>query len=129
MQEDYFGHGSWVIAESSNYFIIGQYEDAFLYSKSDNKLLADIGCFYGDPEGGLIDWNERFCVTYGCGYIIYFLRPPFQQYSGYKGSTQWIEFGNDPENTEWIVSAKQTSDNEIELTDEDGNVKVVRIPL
>lgn len=121
--------GDWIIAESDNYYIKGAYESAELFSKADDKLIACIGDHYGDTVDGIIDRNERFCVTVGCGYIVYYIREPFESYPCNRSSTQWIESGNDPDNIKGIDNVRQISDNEIELTDENGNIETVTIPI
>lgn len=70
----------WIIAESENYIIKGEYEDATLIRKSDGSRIACVGNFYGDPVDGIIDINEKFCVTVGCGVIVYRLKEPFESY-------------------------------------------------
>ena len=118
-----------ILAESENYYIKGTFESADLYSKSDNRRIAQVGDFYGDPEDGLIDRYERFCITVGCGYIIYFLREPFEDYMYDKNTKQWIEGGRNADNTKWIEAVRQVSDNEAEITDEYGNTEIIEIPM
>lgn len=68
----------------------------------------------------MIDRNERFVVTGGCGIIIYFWRSPWDSYSYNKQNDQWIELGR--EGTDIYYDAvKQISDTVIEITDADGN--------
>ncbi len=117
----------WLIAESKNYLIKGHYESCSLYSKNDNKKITCVGDFYGDPVDGMIDWNEKFCVTVGCGYIIYYLKTPFESYMYNIDTKQWIESGRNPHCINWIKKVRQLSDNEIEITDEDDHVEVIRV--
>ena len=42
---------------------------------------------------------------------------------------QWYEFGRGPENTEWIEEVDQISDNEVEITDEEGNSRIITIDI
>ena len=119
----------WIIAESDHYYIKGFYESAVLFSKITDKRIADIGDFYGDPEGGIIDVNERFCVTFGCGYVIYYIREPFESFMYGQKTSQWIEAGNNPDNVDWIKRVRQISDTEIELTDYDDNTRIIKIPF
>ena len=148
-----------VLAESEHYYLKKCYEDASLFSKEDGRLITSVGDFYGDPDGGIIDRNERFCVTYGCGYIIYFIREPFEGYmyenmltpkippnvdplmegifiahnkylETHKIIPQWIEYGrDDPHNIEWIESVRQISDDEVEITNCNDETYIVKIPL
>lgn len=118
-----------IIAESKNYIIKGTYEDASLIRKSDGSRIAWVGDFYGNPADGIIDKNERYCVTVGCGVIVYKLREPFEDYMYDTVTDQWYEFGRGPENTEWIEEVDQISDNEVEITDEEGNSRIITIDI
>ena len=120
---------SWKIAESENYIIKGEYEDASLIRKTDGSRITCVGDFYGDPAAGIIDKNEKFCVTVGCGVIVYRLKEPFEDYMYNTITDQWYEFGREPDNTEWIEEVKQISDDEVEITDEDGKVRIIKIDL
>jgi len=118
-----------IIAESKNYVIKGTYETATLVRKSDGSEITSVGDFYGNPADGIIDLNERYCVTVGCGVIVYKLREPFEDYMYNTITDQWYEFGRGPENIEWIEEVKQISDDEVELTDEDGNTRIITIEI
>lgn len=118
-----------IIAESEHYYITGEWEAVTLYSKKDDRLITRAGDHYGEPQGGIIDKNERFCVTVGCGYIIYFLKEPFEPYAYDRVSEQWKEAGRDPDNINWLTAVRQISDSEIELTDENGNTEMIKIPI
>lgn len=117
----------WIIAESNNYYLRGAYERAELFSKTQNKKIIDVGEHYGDTVDGIIDWNEHFCVTVGCGYIIYFIKEPFQSYMYEQSTSQWIESGRNPKNVHYYKKVNQISDTEIELTDENENVEILKI--
>lgn len=123
------GPSGWTIAESENYILRGEYEGAELIQKSDGKRITSVGDFYGEPIAGIIDKNEKYCVTVGCGVIVYKLIEPFEEYMYNRNTKQWFEFGRGPENIEWTNSVKQVSDNEIELTDADGETKIIRIDM
>ena len=124
-----FEHGDKLLAESENYYIIGSYEEVQLYRKSDDKYLASVGHFYGDAEAVIIDKNEKYCVSVGCGVIVYRLKEPFKGYMYDRKTDQWYEFGRGPENIDWIKDVNQISDDEVELTDWDDNKKVLKIQL
>ena len=124
-----FNETGCIIAESKNYIIKGTYEDASLIRKSDGSRKTCVGDFYGDPADGIIDKNEKFCVTVGCGVIVYKLREPFEEYMYDTITDQWYEFGRGPENIEWIEEVKQISDDEVKLAYEDGKVRVIKIKL
>ena len=64
------------LAQSRNYAIAHEYEDAFLVLPGGRRVL--VGSFYGDPACALIDHRERWCVVAGCGLLVYFLREPFR---------------------------------------------------
>ena len=129
MQSKNQAHDKNIIAESEHCYIAGEWEAAYLYSKQDGRLIARVGDHYGDVQGGIIDKNERFCVTVGCGYIIYYLREPFEPYAYDRASAQWTESGRDPGSVTWLENVRQISDSEIELTDENGNTETIMIPL
>ncbi len=118
-----------ILAESENYYIVGAYEQANLYRKSDDKYVCCVGQHYGDPLDALIDKNEKFCVVVGCGVIVFRLKEPFESYVYDKECDQWYEFGRDPKNVDWIISVKQISDNEVELLDEAENSRVIKIKI
>ena len=88
-----------------------------------------IGDFYGDPEAGIIDDKERFCVIVGCGGIIYYLCNPYEEYSYDYDSGQWVEFGRDPENIKWFTGVRQIDGDIIDLDLEGGETVRVRVPL
>lgn len=123
------GPNGWTIAESEHYVIHGEYEAADLYSRQDGKRITSVGDFYGEPDAGIIDWNEKFCVTVGCGVIVYYLKPPFQEYMYDTETEQWYEFGRGPEDIDWMDGVRQISDEEVELLDADGNRRVIKIPF
>lgn len=118
---------NWIIAESNNYILSGEYESAYLIQKSDGKRITCVGDFYGNPMAGIIDKNEKYCVTVGCGIIVYRLSEPFEEYTYDKDTLQWYEIGRNPEQIDWIVDVTQISDTEIKITDEKGNVSVIKI--
>ena len=120
---------NWTIAESEHYIVKGDYESSNLYRKSDGKRVAGIGHFYGDPEAGIIDKNEKFCVVVGCGVIVYRIKEPFQEYDYDKESEQWYEFGRGPENIYWVDEVQQIGDTTVELTDADGNKRILEIDI
>jgi len=117
----------WTITESEHFIIRGENEGAELYRKSDGVWISCVGDFYGDPVAGIIDWNEKFCVTVGCGVIVYYLAEPFHTYVYDEKCPQWYEFGRGPKNIDWMDAVVQISDDEIELTDTDGNKRVIRV--
>ena len=115
-----------ILAESRNYCLKAEYEEVYLCSRSSGRKIVKVGDFYGDPSDGVIDVNERFCVTVGCGYIIYFLREPFESYEYEIKTSQWAEWGRDADNIIWIKAVNQTGE-EIELTFENGETQIIRV--
>ena len=113
------------LAECEHYAIMSTYETVSLIDKTSNTEVI-IGDFYGDPEGAFIDSNERFAVMYGCGLIVYFLYPPFEEYSYNTQTKQWFEMGrNEP--VMWIDNVMQISDNEIKVIFEDGHAEIISV--
>ena len=90
-----------ILAESENYKIVSEYEYVNLIFKKSGREVR-IGHFYGDPEGAFVDVNEKYCVMYGCGVIVYFLNEPFEEYWYCIDTTQWQEYGREPQNILWV---------------------------
>lgn len=98
-----------ILAESSHYFILRDYEEAYLFRKSDSKNITSVGNFYGDPEDAYIDSEERFCITVGCGIILYYLREPYEYYMYDRTNSQWIEAGR-KDNIVWCDRIERVTD-------------------
>lgn len=113
------------LAECEHYAIISEFETVYLVDKITytEKLIGD---FYGDPEGAIIDSKERFVIMYGCGLIIYFLHPPYEEYTYDTNTSQWFEIGR-YEPVMWIENVLQISDNEIKVIFENGETKIISI--
>ena len=109
-----------ILAESANYYIRREDEDASIYSKPDSRLIACVGDFYGDPEDAYIDPEERFCITVGCGIIKYMLQEPYEGYMYDKDTTQWIEAGRKGD-IEWCDRIEEVTDSYIEVSLEGEN--------
>lgn len=113
------------LAESEHYAIISEFETVSLIDKATNTEII-IGDFYGDPEGAIIDTNERFVAMYGCGLIVYFLCPPFEEYTYDTKTKQWFEIGrNEP--IMWVEKVLQISDNEIKMILGNGKNEIISI--
>ena len=110
-----------ILAESEHYIVVSEYEDCYLMFKDRSRGSVSVGTFYGDAEFALIDRNERFVVTGGCGIVIYFLREPWEDYSVDKQTDQWIELGIGDTDI-YYDAVRQISDTAIEITDADGNI-------
>lgn len=109
-----------LLAESANYYIVASFESCSLYRKSDDSFVCVVGDHYGDPTGAVISPSEDFCVTVGCGVIVYFLRVPFEDYSYSSSSPSWYEFGRD----ELWVESVSLSGSSLVLVDGSGNTHV-----
>lgn len=81
-----------LLAKSKNFRITAEYEKVYLYNRSDSRRTL-IGDFCGDAEGAVIDKKERFAAVFGCGVIVYYLRPPYEPYAYGVTSDQWFEVG------------------------------------
>lgn len=117
--------GERLLAESPNYYIVGCYEKCSLFRKSDDSFVCVVGDHYGDPAGAVISPSEDFCVTFGCGVIVYFLRVPFADYSYSSSSPSWYEFGRDDL---WIESVS-LSGTSLLLTDSSGQEHILKVQL
>ncbi|MBP5489674.1 MAG: hypothetical protein J6Y10_03640 [Lachnospiraceae bacterium] len=84
-----------ILAESENYYILRNYEEAELYRKSDLEYITRVADYYGDPQDAYIDPEERFCITVGCGLVKYYLCEPFEAYLYDRNTPQWIETGRE----------------------------------
>ncbi len=68
-----------------------------------------VGHHLGNPSGGFIDRDQRFCVSFGQGIVIYHLEPPFDSFGTrlhwrHPSSKQWTEVGRsetDPWKVHW----------------------------
>lgn len=119
------GVDSTILAESGRYKITNEYETVYLEDKMNHRKIV-IGDFYGDPDGAVIDRNERFAVVYGCGVIVYFLHSPFTEYAYSARTEQWLECGReDP--VMWVNEAIQTDDHTIRLFLENGEEYVITL--
>ena len=114
-----------ILAENKRYTVISEYETVYLTDKTNNKKII-IGDFYGDPAGAFIDANEKFVVMYGCGIIVYFLVPPFNEYTYNTKTPQWFEVGRDG-NTMWVTSVLQIGDNKIRAVLENGQTEIISV--
>ena len=94
-----------ILFENEHYKIISEYEVVTLVNKV-NENHTIIGDFYGDPAAAIISDDCKFCVVVGCGVIIYYIMPPFADYSYKTKNTQWLEFMRDGDL--WFDSVIQT---------------------
>ena len=103
------------LVKSENYRVVYEWETVTLL-KNDGSFSVKIGDFYGDPECGIIDENEKWCAIAGCGIIIYRLEEPFLEYEYNKKTNQWVEFGREANDIWWITNIHQHDENHVEIT-------------
>lgn len=114
-----------ILDESKNYIVTHTYETVYLTSKwNDSKII--IGDLYGEPNGAIIDAEECFAVMYGCGIILYFLQPPFQEYSYETNTSQWLEWGR-IEPIMWVDEVVLLDNNRMKVILENGQTNIITI--
>lgn len=118
-----------LLAISENYKIINAHETVYLITSKNPHSPYDIviGDFYGNPEVAIIDHNENWCISAGCGFIVYYLNEPFKSYSYNQINKQYDEYYRDPPNICWIENLQQISDSEILITKEFGEQYIFNI--
>ena len=128
-----------ILDESENFYLMGSFEYVYLLSKriqnpitKKYKVITSPGDHYGDVKAGFIDKKERYCVTVGCGYIVYFLQKPFREfiYKDFNKSckSQWIEDWNHPDHHRFFSDVRPIDDWEFEIMDADsGEWEKIRI--
>lgn len=118
-------HSKNILNESRNYIVTHAYETVYLISKCNHSKII-IGDFYGEPNGATIDTDERFVVMYGCGIILYFLQPPFQEYSYETNTSQWLEWGRiDP--IMWVDKVILLDNHKMKVIFENGQTNMITI--
>lgn len=121
-----------IIAESEHYAVLRFYEDCILVFKDMSRGSVSCGDFYGDAEFAMIDKNEKFVVTGGCGLIIYRIREPFEYYmNDRRKSDQWIEIGigRTPEEDMYYDAVEQIGDNKLRIVDANGEISEFEFDL
>lgn len=109
-----------VLAASNNYVVVKTDEEVRLIFKNQSRPSIVIGDFYGDAEAAVIDVNQKFVATVGCGLIVYFLEEPFTEYQYDTKTLQWVEYGREKEQTLWLRNVRQLSPDTIEALDDQG---------
>lgn len=129
-----------ILDESENYYLMGSNETVFLLSKRDQnpitkefKVITSPGDHYGNVMAGFIDKNERYCVSVGCGYIIYYLHEPFRDWQFHQyidiQKAQWLEDWNTPDHLRFFEDVRQIDAWEFEIMDEEKQEwEKVRVP-
>ena len=103
-------HEDFLLAESPNFEIRGCYERAVLVDKAAGTK-SPICEMYGDPEGALIDKDERFALVYGCGAVVCYM----------------ADVAVREISSEWIDSARQISTDDIALVFENGSSEIIKV--
>jgi hypothetical protein len=81
---------------SARLTVEGAFESVWAYgSKLPGQLV--VGDHYGDVTGAAVDDAERWCVTVGCGVIVYKLAEPWLEYNYDLETDQWWEMYREPE--------------------------------
>lgn len=114
-----------ILDESKNYIVTYTYETVYLISKWNHSKII-IGDFYGEPNGAIIDADKCFVVVYGCGIILYFLQPPFQEYSYETNTSQWLEWGR-IEPIMWVDKVVPLDNNRMKVILENGQTSIITI--
>jgi hypothetical protein len=112
-----------------------------------------VGRHYGDAEAAAIDDEERWCVTVGCGAVVYRLGPPWSPYweshagqnrralglstrgqklwkwaraSSQPVTDQWWEAGNgdDPGDHVWLDEVRHVAGDRFEATGVSGRFEI-----
>lgn len=114
-----------ILDESKNYIVTHTYETVYLINKFNYSKII-IGDFYGEPNGAIIDADECFVVVYGCGVILYFLQPPFQEYSYETNTSQWLEWGR-IKPIMWVDKVVPLDNNRMKIILENGQTNIITI--
>ena len=116
------------LAISENVKVESSFEKVFLSTKSVEHLL--IGDFYGDPDGAIIDWDERWVIMFGNGIIIYNLNGSYSPYNCNNKTNQWVELYRETENEKpkWVIALEQVEVNKVRFcTDLNDQPKVFEL--
>jgi hypothetical protein len=116
-----------IFAESENYIITGESENAWLGFKEETGKKVLVGDFYGGLQAAAIASDESFCALAGCGLVIYYLAPPFREYVSGAQTAQWREFFRSFDDIMWIDAVELASGSTLILTvaEETGAVKYI----
>lgn len=106
-----------VLSESRHFIIKNEYETAYLIDKKTGKIISVVADMYGDPIGAGISETENYCVIFGCGAVVYFIKEPFKNYEHGCGSEQWFEVGAD--GSAWFDEIKYQDSFKVILLSED----------
>jgi hypothetical protein len=105
------GSAKRILARSDNYIVSHRYETVVLERPA--RLPVVIGDHYGDPVAAVIDWDEKWCITVGCGLVLYWLREPFWDYEYHRNTSQWYELHRYPPEEWWIETIYQVDNDTV----------------
>lgn len=63
-----------ILAQSSDYMIYNEYEAVYLVNNNIPQKIC-IAEMYGDPSGAYISDDEKYCIIFGCGVVVYMIEP------------------------------------------------------
>lgn len=118
-----------LLARSEHFTVSHEFERVMLTGRGREVIIGD---FCGDPQAAVIDWHERWCVTVGCGLIVYFLRDPFAAYEYDRQTDQWSELHRGPDDAWHIEAVYQASEDTVRFVADpvapESGVYELRIP-
>lgn len=90
-----------ILFETDEYRLYSIFESVYLKEKiglssGDDLFISSI---YGDPDSGLISFNNEFVVIAGCGITVYFI-----------ADKSCYEIGTEPENILWTEGVYQSGE-------------------
>lgn len=115
-----------IIVESEHYIIRRQYEEANLLFKTVSRNSICIGDHYGDVSCAAINPNEEWCITCGAGIIFYHLIEPFETYTYGHVTSQWREYGRDPDDVDYIKCISEITNEGVTVLNEDDERETFR---
>lgn len=110
------------LTESNNFIVYNEYEGVFLKNKLTGQEVQ-IGDFYGDPQGAIISADEQYCLMFGCGVIIYYLKLPFEPFQYHTKSAQWEVWGREGNSEDvWVENVEIDTQGQICITTDSGDI-------
>lgn len=114
-----------ILFENDAFRLYSIYEDAYLLNKlSKDELLQNsqpvivVASIYGDPDSGLIAWNNAFAAIAGCGLTLYFLETGESYSIGAEADdTFWTEgiYQSEEDEVNFVRFTAYTKDNKIRV--------------
>ncbi|WP_438464412.1 hypothetical protein [Marinomonas sp. PE14-40] len=109
-----------ILFENEAFRLYAIHEDAYLLNKLSQSVLPDIvvASIYGNPDSGLISWNNAFVALAGCGLSIYFLDTGESYSIGAQAdNTLWTEgiYQSEGDEVNFVRFIAYTKDNKIRV--------------